>query len=533
MKKRVLLLCALIAPLTWGVAAPAKQKVNNDANKPLKIVFENDVHGSVDRYEYIAGFRDALVEAGYPVLTVSAGDFLQGSAYAAMSKGQFCVDMMNTVGYDIVTVGNHDFDYGLPYLQSMRDSLKQTALICSNVLDAEGNACFPAYTITNVGGYKVAFIGVVTTATEQLEAYSVFDKQGNRQISFSKENLVETVQKAVDKVRLGKPDWVILLAHMGIDPLGEHLASWELLEQLEGVDLLIDGHSHSVINAEVQGKDPEKRVAVAQTGSGLAYVGCVTLMRGVAPRVQLYSSQNLAQSAKVHEAYLNVVALTQPLLGRVVGYTPVELTTLANGERAVRKQETNIGDLVADAYRDQMHTDIGWVNGGGVRTNIMTGDITYGNILSVSPFNNFMCAAEISGQQLLDALEEAYNECPDELGAFAQISGVRCVVDTTIHNKLEWSAFNELTVVGDRRVSNVEVLKDGEWKSLDVNATYTIGSTDYVVYEGESRGLKAARILNDKMMTDTECLQNYIINTLEGTIPNTYAKTQGRIRFAK
>ncbi len=144
-----------------------------------------------------------------------------------------------------------------------------------------------------------------------------------------------------------------------------------------------------------------------------------------------------------------------------------------------------------------------------------------------------MCAAEVSGQQLLDALEEAYNECPNELGAFAQISGVRCVVDTTIHNKLEWSAFNELMVIGDRRVSNVEVLKDGEWKSLDVNATYTIGSTDYVVYEGESRGLKAARILNDKMMTDTECLQNYIINTLDGTIPKTYAKTQGRIRFAK
>lgn len=532
MNRQTLLFCALIAPLVWGVAAPFRPKAKDiDPTKPLKIVFENDVHGSVDRYEYLAGFRDALKDAGYPVLTVSVGDFLQGSAYAAMSKGQFCVDMMNTVGYDVVTIGNHDLDYGLDYLMSMRDSLGQTAMICANLLDEKNQACLPAFTITNIGRYRVAFVGVLTSATEQLEAYATFDKDGNRLCSFSKDSLVQTVQKVIDKVRLGKPDWVILLTHMGIDPLGEHLASWELLEQLTGVDVLIDGHSHSVINSEIQPIGQDHPVAVAQTGTGLAYVGCLTLSREAAPRVQLYSAQNLPQSDKVHEAYLNVVALTQPLLGRVVGYTPVDLTTLHNGERAIRKQETNLGDLVADAYRDQMHTDIGWVNGGGVRTNIVMGDITYGNILSVSPFNNFMCVAQVTGQQLIDALEEAYHQCPNELGAFAQISGIRCKVDTTIQNHLDWDANNGLLITGERRVFDVEVMKNGQWQALDLNATYTLAATDYVVYEGESRGLKNAKIINDKMLTDTECLQNYIINTLQGSIPTKYNKAQGRILF--
>lgn len=532
MKKQFLFLCALMASITLS-AAPGKKTQNKevDPSKPLKIVFENDVHGSVDRYEFLAGFRDGLKASGYPVITVSVGDFLQGSAYAAMSKGQFCVDMMNAVGYDVVTVGNHDLDYGLPYLISIRDSLSNTAMICSNLLDANGQNCLPAFTFCNVGGYKVAFVGVLTSATEQLEAYSVFDKQGNRLCSFSQENLVETVQKAIDKVRLGKPDWVVLLTHMGIDPLGQHMASWELLNQLTGVDVLIDGHSHSIINTEIHLADQENPVSVAQTGSGLAYVGCVTLMRGMSPRVQLYSAQNLPQSTEVHTVYQQVVDRTQPLLGQVVGYTPCDLTTLYNGERAVRKQETNLGNLVADAYRDQLHTDIGWVNGGGVRHDILTGDITYGNILSVSPFNNFMCVAQVTGQQLMDALEEAYNQCPNELGAFAQVSGICCEVDTTIKNQLEWDINNELIVTGSRRVNNIQVLKDGQWQALDKDAIYTIASTDYVIYEGESRGLKKAQILNDKMMTDTECLQNFIVNTLQGNIPAKYAKAQGLIKI--
>jgi len=332
---------------------------------------------------------------------------------------------------------------------------------------------------------------------------------------------------------LGNPDWVVLLTHMGVDPLGDHMASWQLLEQLDGVDVVIDGHSHSVVNTAVMSKKNDKQIMVAQTGSGLNNVGCVTLTRGEKPHVKLYSYQNLPQNAEVHAAYEQVVEQMKPILGQVVGYTPFELYYRVNGMRAVRNQETNLGDLVADAYRETLKTDIGWVNGGGIRTGILTGDITYGQVLSVSPFSNFMCIAQVTGQQLADALEEVYHKCPNELGAFAQISGVRCQIDTTIQNVLVWNEKNELTVKGMRRVDQIEVMKNNEWQPLDKEAIYTIASTDYVVYHGESCGLKNAKILKDKVMTDTDCLQNYIKNTLGGTIPEQYAQPQGRVKIRK
>jgi len=535
MKKNLFLLFALCVGsglwLTLGAVAPLRRVPRNYEIKPLKIVFDNDVHGSIERYEYLAGYRDALRADGYPVLTVSVGDCLQGSAYAAVSKGQFCVNMMKAVGYDVVAVGNHDLDYGLKHLLTMRDSLYPAAMVCANLMDEHNNTCLSPYTICNVGGYRVAFVGVITTATEQLEAYATFDHYGNRVCSFAKDSLVKTIQKVIDKVHLGNPDWVVLLTHLGIDPLGEHLASWQLIEQLRGVDVVLDGHSHSVVNTTVVPDQQEQPIVVAQTGAGLNNVGCVTLARGEKPRIKLCAYQNLPQNDKVHEAYQDVVEQMQPILGQVVGYTPFELCTSVNNMRAVRNQETNLGDLVADAYRDQLKTDIGWVNGGGIRAHILNGDITYGQVLSVSPFNNFMCVAQVTGQELMDALEEVYHKCPSELGSFAQISGVRCVVDTSIHNTLSWSENNVLKVKGLRRVSKIEVLKDGTWQTLNKKNTYTIASTDYVVYEGESRGLKNARILKDKVMTDTECLQNYIASTLQGTVPDSYANAQGRIQL--
>jgi len=537
MKKFYLLLCTLwLGQLAWMsmYAVQARRPANEYGDKPLKIVFDNDVHGAIDRYEYLAGFRDALKADGYPVLTVSVGDYLQGSAYAAVSQGQYCIDMMNAVGYDVVAVGNHDLDYGLGRLKEMHDSLcNTTTMVCANLLDAQGKSCFPAFSVRNIGGYRVAFIGVLTTATEQLEAYAMQDKTGQYVCSFSKDSLVQKVQRTIDIVRLGKPDWVVLLTHLGIDPLNDHMTSGQLLEQLHGVDVVIDGHSHSVVNTIVTTESQEQPVVVAQTGAGLNNVGCVTLVRGERPSVKLYSYQNLPQNQQVHEIYQQVVEQMKPILGQVVGYTPFELCYRVNGQRAVRSKETNLGDLVADAYRSLLRTDIGWVNGGGIRTGVLNGDITYGQILNVSPFNNFMCVVQVTGQQLADALEEVYNKCPDELGAFAQISGVRCVIDTTIRPTLVWNDQNELTVNGPRRVSNIEVYQNGNWKKINKKATYTIGSTDYVVYEGESRGLKNAKILNDKIMTDTECLQMFILTTLGGVIPDEYVAPQNRIQYKK
>jgi len=407
-------------------------------------------------------------------------------------------------------------------------------MVCANLYDNQNKRCLPAFTVSNIAGYRVAFIGVLTTATELLEANVLHDANGDYICSFGRDSLVKEVQKTIDMVRRSNPDWVILLTHMGEDPLGHHMASWQMLEQLHGVDAVLDGHSHTVMITSVMSANPDEApIVVAQTGSGLTNIGCLTLQRGETPRIKLYAYQNLPQSQSVHNVYQDVVEQMQPILGQVVGYTPFELNYRINGVRAVRNRETNLGDLVADAYRHELGTDIGWVNGGGIRTGLMTGDITYGQILSVSPFNNFMCIAQAKGQIIADALEECYHNTPTDLGSFAQLSGLRCVVDTSVHNTLTWSKEGVLSVKGQRRVSNIEVYKDGQWRALKMNETVTIGSSDYVVYEGESQGLKRATVIQDKIMTDTECFQKYIMNTLNGTIPERYRTSQDRIRLKK
>jgi len=142
-----------------------------------------------------------------------------------------------------------------------------------------------------------------------------------------------------------------------------------------------------------------------------------------------------------------------------------------------------------------------------------------------------MCVAKVSGQMLADALEEAYSKCPVDLGSFAHISGIRCTVDTTIHNQLNWDQNHRLTVTGDRRVSNIEVYQNGAWRAVNMKEYLTIGGTDYVIFDGELQGMKNAKLLKDRVMTDTECLQKYIMEDLNGIIPAEYGKPQGRINI--
>lgn len=500
------------------------------ANKPLKIVYENDVHGNIQNYAAIAGLRDSLRKAGYPVITVSSGDFLQGTAYASMSKGRFCVDVVNALPYDVIAVGNHDLDYGGARLMELRDTLShRTALLCCNLYDSLNRRCMDAYTVREAGGYKVAFVAVLTTATEDLEANVVFNAQGKQIYTFCKDSLAAVTQRAIDAARAQNPDYVILLAHMGEMPLDEHISIGQLMDQLTGVDVILDGHSHSQIESiYVQDKD-DKDVLLSQTGSNLQKVGCLTLAKGEDATTMLIDSKQLPCNATVKAAFDRVDKQMKPILGRVMGKTDFELCYSMDGKRAVRNRETNLGDLVADAYSTTLDTHIGWVNGGAIRTAIGAGDITYGEMMNVSPFNNFMCVVEVTGKMLADALEECYRDCPLELGMFGQISNVRCKIDTTIHNTLQWTDDNQLITSGPRRVYDIEIHTDGGWRPLLPEDTLTMGSTYYIVYNGESRAFHNARLLKDKVMTDLESLTSYVVDYLHGNVSDTYRQPQGRI----
>jgi 2',3'-cyclic-nucleotide 2'-phosphodiesterase (5'-nucleotidase family) len=220
-------------------------------------------------------------------------------------------------------------------------------------------------------------------------------------------------------------------------------------------------------------------------------------------------------------------------LKTVIGHTDTELTVNdpATGNRAVRSGETNLGDLCADAYRLVLGADIGLSNGGGVRANIKAGNITYNDTLTVFPFGNMGCVAEVKGQQIKDALEMASKNYPKESGGFLQVSGLTYTIDSKVPTNVQVDEKgNFIKVNGAYRVSDIKV----GGTTLDVNKTYTVASHNYMLKSGGD-GLtmfKGSKIIRDEVITDVDLLSSYIRNQLGGNVGNDYANPLGQGRIS-
>ena len=236
------------------------------------------------------------------------------------------------------------------------------------------------------------------------------------------------------------------------------------------------------------------------------------------------------ETAADMDEYLNALfAKYADTFSTVVAKSDITLTGYAeDGTRLVRTEETNIGDLCADAYRVVGEADIGLVNGGGIRADIAAGDITYQNIIDVHPFGNMLCVVEATGQQILDALEMAVMALPTESGGFLHVSGLSFSVDTSVESPVVLDAMgNFVEVDGARRVSNVEVA--GE--AIDPEGTYTVASHNYMLKDGGDgfNMFRGDKVIVDETMADNEVLMSYIVDELDGVIPESYAEPQGRI----
>lgn len=233
------------------------------------------------------------------------------------------------------------------------------------------------------------------------------------------------------------------------------------------------------------------------------------------------------------DAYIkSIQAIYQESLKTVLGHTDVDLTDKnpETSARAVRNAETNLGDLTADAYRYELGADIGLSNGGGIRSSIATGNITYEDTLAVFPYGNMMCLIEITGQQLKDALEMASKNAPEESGGFLQVSGVTYTIDTSIPTSVKLDEKgNFLGVSGAYRVTDVMV--NGEL--LDLNRTYTVSSHNYMLKSaGDGMTMFAgAKILKDEVMVDVDALSDYINTYLGGNVGAEYANPLGQGRI--
>ena len=529
---------------------PEPEPAPVEKNGDIVILFTSDVHCGVDQgfgYAGLQAVRDYLIAQGNDVILVDNGDNIQGEPLGTMTKGAALVDLMNKMGYSVAIPGNHEFDYGMDRFLELAKTA-QFPYISSN-FNKEGELVFDPYVIRELAGKKVAFVGVTTPKTLTSSTPAYFQNENGEFVygffqDETGEGVYNALQKAVDDARAEGVDFVVAMGHIGNEAECIPWTYDDVISHTAGIDVFLDGHSHDTDHLTVKNRNGED-VPRAACGTKLAGIGWCRISADCEISTGLYTWNNSVAAPALlgldNEMSRAVAEASEELdekLNEVVAATSVELTINdpeevdANGKpvRMVRRAETNLGDLCADAYRVQSGADIAFVNGGGIRVSLSAGDITLGNILSVHPFGNAMCVIEVTGQQILDALEWGSRAVPSETGGFLQVSGLSYEIHSYIESTCTSDENGLFTgVAGDRRVKNV--LVNGE--PIDPAGTYKLASHDYMLLSaGDGYAMFAgAPLLQDRVKLDNQVLIDYITESLGGVVGEEYEDLYGQGRI--
>ena len=518
-----------------------------DNKNDIVILYTNDVHCGIDNdsksfgYAGLAAYKAEMESKHDYVALVDAGDFIQGAAIGSLSKGAHIISIMNEVGYDVVTLGNHEFDYGVDNILALTQQAEFDFVTANwKYTGPAGNANavdLPAYKIVEYGDVKIAYVGITTPESLVKSTPTYFqDESGNWIYDFcndeSGEALYEAVQAAVDAAKAEDADYVVALAHLGTDGSSAPWRSTDVIRNTTGIDAVLDGHSHSVIECNMVANKDGKEIPLTSTGTKLANIGKMTITAEGEIKTELIGRADYNAVDEGTAAFIaGIEAEYEELLNQVVveGLSvdlsitnPNRLDNQGNPMRAVRFQETNLGDVCADAYVYASEADIGIVNGGGVRANIPAGDVTFAQIIAVHPFGNELCVVEATGQQIADALEMSSRSVAlnaeglpeNENGGFLQVSGLSYTIYTgTATTVVTDTAGMFSSVSGERRVGDIKILNKatGEYEPIDLAKTYTVASHNYMLKEGGD-GLNmfmSCKIIRDGGMLDNEVLINY------------------------
>ncbi len=521
-------------PVQEETAAAVAEAANTPGN--LVILYTNDVHCAVESeqlgYARLAAYKEQLQNEGNDVLLVDAGDYVQGAPMGTISKGAYMIDIMNQVPYDVATVGNHEFDYGMDQFNKLINKA-EFPIVCCNLTDKETDTpVLPGYQMFTFTGRKVAFVGVTTPETMTSSNPSSFkDKAGNFQYGFCQDEkgsaLYERVQESVDAAKAEGADYIILLAHLGIGAGSSPWMSTEVIANTTGIDAVIDGHSHSVVKSEQVKNKAGNNVILTQTGTQFSNIGSLTISKAGNLKAEMRETFDTEDEA-VASYIADIKADYEEEMGRKVGKSEVALVINdpETGERIVRNTETNAGDFCADACRFVTGAEVAIVNGGGVRCDVPQGDLTYGDIISLHPFANMISVVEVSGQQILDALENGARYLPEENGGFLHVSGMSYEIDMNVPSSVKSDENGSfIGVEGEYRVKNVRI--DG--KPLDVEKNYVLAAIDYLLKDGGDgfTMLQDAKMINESFILDSDVVIQYITNGLNGHIGKNYADPYG------
>ena len=528
----VLLALAMVFSLTvtsFAAEEPAAAEAGEMTGKTV-ILHTNDVHGAIEGYAYITALKADYEAKGAEVILVDAGDYSQGTTYVSTTKGADAVTMMNAAGYDIVTLGNHEFDYG--YAQ-LKDNMTKAnfKVLCADVYKEDGTPIFDAnYTYTTKSGVKVGFFGMETPETQTKTNPALI-----KGLKFDTD-LKAVAEKQVEALK--DADIVICLAHLGVDAESEPYRSTDLYAAVKGIDFIIDGHSHTVMTKG------EKGEPIQSTGTAFANIGVIVIddaTKKIESNSLFEIKEDTAKDATVAAAAQKIIDRIDKEYGAVFAKSEVEL----NGAKAPngnRDSETNNGDLITDAMLWKVMQNkegltvnedhvVAITNGGGIRAAIAKGDVTKKDINTVLPFGNTVAVVYVTGEQLLEALEASTFSTPTAVGGFPQVSGINFTIHTGKAYDKNDATYPESTYYGPKTINRV-VINSVNGKEFKANEVYAVVTNNFCAAGGDTYyAFKAASAQFDTGIPLDEAVMEYVTKELKGAIGEQYAAPQGRITY--
>lgn len=501
--KIISFMLVLLLIFTSSITASA-EKVLSLEEKNLKgytiILHTNDTHGRVVPDSYngymgitaVSALKKYYEASGAQVILLDAGDTLHGLPIATLEKGESIVSLMNMAGYDAMAPGNHDFNYGSERLLELKDQMK-FPLISSNITVKEtGKPFLEDNIILEKNGVKYGIFGLSTPET----AYKTNPKNVS-DIQFT--NPVEAAKEEVKTLDAKGADVIIALAHLGTDKSSEFTSDL-VAQNVEGIDLIVDGHSHTVYESGLK----VKNTLIASTGDYYRYIGVVTIDPNGKMNAGLVNSTTFSETDKNIDTLINEISGKQEkLLSKVVGKTNVYLDGVREN---VRTKETNLGNLATDAFRYATGADVAFTNGGGIRASIEAGNITKKDLVTVFPFGNYVVTKKVTGKAILEAMESGVASYPEPLGAFPQVSGITFCIDAS--------------KPAGSRVVNAKI------NGVPVNPkkTYLLATNDFIVAGGDGYTMLA----NFDIVNEYGAMEEIIISYID-KIKRVDSKTEGRI----
>ncbi|MGP1587625.1 MAG: bifunctional metallophosphatase/5'-nucleotidase [Treponemataceae bacterium] len=534
-------------------------KSNFDCNKQdqkIVILFTNDVHCAVNQHMGYAGLKayknECEKETPYVAL-VDSGDFIQGDLIGFISKGEYIIEIMNKVGYDVSTLGNHEFDYGIENLTKLIKKAKFPIVVC-NVTSTSTKETFLSntkpYILMDFGKTRIAFIGVTTPYSISTSNPKFFQEDGKFVYDFcAKENgkqLYGQVQKTVNEAKQNGATYVIALTHLGSEnknsdsknddnknEINMPFSCESLIKNTYGLDAVLDGHSHSIIPEKFIKNKIGNKTLLSSTGARFLYIGKLTInitdKKISSTLINFCKKKDIKTSAFINKIQKKLNKRTK----QVIFYNNAELSIFdENGQRIVRKQECPLANLITDAYKNIMQSDIAIVNGGTIRSNIPAGKISYKNFFNILPFSNEIITIEASGRQILDALEFSAKDIPNEFGGFLQVSGLKYTIDSSIKTPIITDENGMLKKIeGKRRIKNVMVFDNNKYISIIPEKKYIVAGPSFIFENGGDGNtvFMNSKIINKSGITDMQVLISYVNQSKKMNINNVYNKTEQRI----